>query len=468
MSAKSNDRRHPPPSQSAEAELTSALIKGDPQRARALIEAGANMESVLRMLSHLGRFDAIRLLLNVGADKSQLEWTPLMEAVALGSIEDVRAALWQGAALENRDWWSRTAWLLAILTGDIAKAHLVLERGADANARGRCGRPPLFYAIQGRHPRMLRWLLRKGMDVDQADEFGRTALFEAVENDDLECVDMLLNAGANVGTEYHGTALKCADSRDVIMRLLDAGADPADANQRVILGLGASSEEALAAITPAEFLSACTRRFGETNPQQMNLPFWEAMIRCGASAWEPRRLFDGKGGHAIEAVWSADRFGQSLTLLPDGRAVQIGGEHEDSYDRDFCIHNDVFVHAPDGGITIYGYPEAAFPPTDFHTATLMLNSVYVIGSLGYHGSRRFGETQVYRLDLQTMRMHRVDAGGDAPGWIYKHRAIAVGSHHIRVWGGELATKIGKKESHVANHNVFVLDLERRSWHRETG
>jgi hypothetical protein len=33
------------------------------------------------------------------------------------------------------------------------------------------------------------------------------------------------------------------------------------------------------------------------------------------------------------------RFGQSLTLLPDCRAVQIGGEHEDWYDADFCIYN---------------------------------------------------------------------------------------------------------------------------------
>jgi hypothetical protein len=40
----------------------------------------------------------------------------------------------------------------------------------------------------------------------------------------------------------------------------------------------------------------------------------------------------------------------SLTLLPDGRAIQIGGEHEDYYDPDFCIYNDVFVHEPDRSI----------------------------------------------------------------------------------------------------------------------
>jgi hypothetical protein len=29
------------------------------------------------------------------------------------------------------------------------------------------------------------------------------------------------------------------------------------------------------------------------------------------------------------AVWCAQRFGQSLSFLPDGRVIQIAGEHED-------------------------------------------------------------------------------------------------------------------------------------------
>src|SRR5262245_44697266 len=36
-------------------------------------------ESALRVLSHIGRFDAVRLLLDAGADESQLGWTPLIK-----------------------------------------------------------------------------------------------------------------------------------------------------------------------------------------------------------------------------------------------------------------------------------------------------------------------------------------------------------------------------------------------------
>ena len=78
-----------------------------------------------------------------------------------------------------------------------------------------------------------------------------------------------------------------------------------------------------------------------------------------------RKRFDPAAGYPAAPGWCADRFGQSLTLLPDGRAVQVGGEHEDHYDPDFCIYNDVFVHGPDGDLAIYGYPADVFPPSDF-------------------------------------------------------------------------------------------------------
>lgn len=497
-----------------DAELSEALREGDLQRVRALIEAGADArykrdhgydavldtvhgggldceqrlielltllaahgadlsgvssfgESGLRVLSRLGRFEAVRLLLNAGADKTQLRWTPLMEAVALGSLADVQAALAHSPALEERDWWERTAWLIALLTGNLTKAKLLCERGADPTACGRCGCPPLFYAIQGHHPVLLCWLLREGAEVHQTDEFGTTALMEAVGNDDLNCVEILLNAGANVETNANRTAISQARSREIIMRLLAAGADPADADQRVILGLSTTVEDALSVVSAEEFRHWSTRVFGKDNPERMRVPFWEAMIRSGESAYGAGQRFNGERGPVAGPIWCAARFGQSLTLLPDGRAVQIGGEHEDYYDPDFCIYNDVFVHRRDGPVAIYGYPESVFPPTDFHTATLVGDDIYVIGSLGYQGTRRPGETPVYRLDIRTLRMDRMEVCGEVPGWIYTHRATALNSHEIRVWGGKVVTASDSGESHQENTASFVLDLKCLAWRRES-
>ena len=492
--------------------LQEALYAGDISRVRALIAAGANIhykrkegydavidavhgpdahlletlsllieygvdlngessygESGLRVLSRIGRFDGVRLLLKAGADKQHLEWTTLLEAVALGSIEDVRTILAQGADLEAKDYWSRTAWVIALLAGDIAKATLLREHGADTNARGRCNIPSLFYAIQGHHSEMVKWLLQSGTNVHDTNEFGTTALIEAVEYDDLECVNILLEAGANVNVDANGTALSRASSRDVIQRLLAAGADPAELShegKRSLLGLSEVNENALDVVSPDDFRTGYNRVFGKDNPERMLVPFWDAMIRGGLNAYAGRDRFVETCGRTTEAVWCAQRFGQSLTFLPDGRVIQIGGEHEDYYDSDFCIYNDVFVHEQDGSIAVYGYPESVFPPTDFHTATLMGEYIYVIGSAGYREQRQYEQTLVYRLHIHTLRMERLDTQGDTPGSIYKHRALAISPHEIRVWGGKTITQDDEKEKHDDNHKTFVLDVEKLAWRRE--
>ena len=172
--------------------------------------------------------------------------------------------------------------------------------------------------------------------------------------------------------------------------------------------------------------------------------------------------FDGK----YTPIWCAQRFGQSITFLPDGRIVQVTGEHEDGYDPDFCIYNDVFVHAPKGDVAIYGYPESVFPPTDFHTATLIGDNIYLIGSLGYPGTRQYGKTLVYRLDTTTLQIERVETSGNEPGWIYKHRAISSTPHEIRIFGGEILSSADDREAHSNNSKAFILDIERRVWRSE--
>jgi hypothetical protein len=111
--------------------------------------------------------------------------------------------------------------------------------------------------------------------------------------------------------------------------------------------------------------------FCRANPEQTNDTFCIAMIRSGVNAWSAAQYFKDGETESDKPVWCADRFGQSLILLTDGRIVEIGGEYEDWYDPDFSIYNDVFVYDTRGGIQIFSYPKSAFPPTDFHTATLV-------------------------------------------------------------------------------------------------
>ncbi len=444
-----------------------------------LVDRGAELnaisrygESALRVLSNAGRFDAVRLLLDAGADESQLAWNPLIRAVALGTLADMQAALQAlraaGGSLEAHDRWKRTAWLMAVQTGDVAKARWLADQGADTAARGHCGKPPLFYAIEGHHTPMLQWLLDTGQDVELTDDFGCTPLMHAANCRHDEGIRLLAAGGAPLEqlNNQGETALAYATRAPQARLLMALGADPArlyvDA-RRDLLGLPPEGDESLlASVTPQQFNAARTRRFGRTNGEKMNEPFWLAMIRAGTSAYGAICHFNGQRRHGEPPVWCAQRFGQSITFLPDGRIVQVGGEHEDSYDPDFCIYNDVFVHHPDGRIDIHGYPEDLFPPTDFHTATQVGNDLILIGSLGYSGQRAFGTTPVFSLSLADFRMRRLDVDGTPPGWIHKHSARLSSPRQITVSEGTVA-RMGRKEVHEPNTASFVLDLDAKTW-----
>jgi hypothetical protein len=106
---------------------------------------------------------------------------------------------------------------------------------------------------------------------------------------------------------------------------------------------------------------------------------WAWLIETRLDANE---AFDGPSSIDAGPGWCFDRFGQSETLLPDGRTVLVAGEHEDFYDSDFFIYNDVVVVEKTGEISIFGYPVDVFPPTDFHSATLVHSGFLVRKKMG--------------------------------------------------------------------------------------
>ena len=241
--------------------------------------------------------------------------------------------------------------------------------------------------------------------------------------------------------------------------------------------------------------------FGTTNPTLMQKPFWKYMVcHPHLSAYSARKENNddfGEDSNACRPVWCFTRFGATQTYLPDGRLIRIGGEHEDCYDPDFQIYNDVVVirnpsmvkahymysspvpsnfpltreqnHSssdpeilgtsnPDH-VTIYGYPEHVFPPTDFHTATYVRNNengdefIYIIGGLGYMKSSHRSETHVYRLRLSDFSMERVKTTGNGP-------ARCTEGHHatlLTVEGREMI------EISLKSHQRYRLDIKTAAW-----
>jgi len=91
---------------------------------------------------------------------------------------------------------------------------------------------------------------------------------------------------------------------------------------------------------------------------------WEWMVQSGVSAHEANTLLNGPSPFDAGPTWCFQRFGQTVSYLPGARRLLIGGEHEDWYDPDFYIYNDLVAIDATGAIEIYGYPCEDFPPTD--------------------------------------------------------------------------------------------------------
>src|SRR5215469_3045282 len=123
--------------------------------------------------------------------------TPLMHAAAVGSIGAVRLLLDAGAEVNARNAFDATALIWA--GGDPEKSRLLIQRGADVHARSKTGKTPLM-AIAGRPGNLdlLRLALDKGADPNERDARGNTALFFAVETGDAETSRLLIERRADV------------------------------------------------------------------------------------------------------------------------------------------------------------------------------------------------------------------------------------------------------------------------------
>lgn len=405
------------------------------------------------------------------------------EIVQDGSFDELRAALEQGAPVNEPGRFGTTALIVAAEAKHLEKMKLLVEHGADLELMDNLNNTPLRAAVRADFVEGAQYLLSLGVDRGDRPVYPPKALdlssipesalpqelkgvlSEEDWNDSLKSVrEMKLDPPIQ-------SVICDASSLGMLKLLVEAGEDLNRAPNEVkrkLMGLPNATEFLS---TTIEYRRDKSPRFGQRNPEQINSPFWSDMIRIGGGAYSAREQFhDNEPFRNPGAVWCFDRFGSSITPLPDGRFVQIAGEHEDHYDPDFHIYNDVVVHNGRGSFEIYGYPREAFPPTDFHSATLCPDGIYVIGCLGYPEQRKPGFTPVYRLSLDSWAFEQVETTGTFPSWIYEHRARYIPERQvIRVERGKMVVAVdgedGEETDLVPNNEQFELDLSQRRWNK---
>ena len=124
---------------------------------------------------------------------------------------------------------------------------------------------------------------------------------------------------------------------------------------------------------------------------------------------------------------------------------------------------DRAITAPEQ-ITIYGYPDDVFPPTDFHTFTYFCDpgsgkeSIFIIRGLSYHkaSSRDQTETEVYKLSISDFSIRRLKTNGaKPPERTYGFKAELIDSPGSPEPAIKVTTKEGKDFSLLLNKLEWI-------------
>lgn len=198
-------------------------------------QIGQKEQPVLRssLFVHLVWLGALLMSAIANAGEPEQE---LRAAAMEGDAARIMTLLEQGAGLESRDGDGRTALMLATRHNRVEAARVLIDAGADVNAKDRIHDSPYLYAGASGFNDILALTLAHGADLASTNRYGGTALIPAAERGHVDTVNMLIAAGVNVNhiNRLHWTALMEAivlgqggpAHTRIVALLLDAGADP--------------------------------------------------------------------------------------------------------------------------------------------------------------------------------------------------------------------------------------------------
>lgn len=219
-----------------------AVTAGNLEMARALVDRGSDLLAIghhgataLSLAAEYNHVHVIGWLLENGftvEDWNSLGYSALRAAVGNNALEAARLLLQKGAKRDERDSLGDGLIHSVDLRGDLAMLQLLMKAGAAINDVSGDGSWPLSSACQQGNAAAVEFLLRAGADPNLTST-GETALFAAVSANSLECVRLLVQAGADVNAvDCDGwTCLFHLRSESVANCLLEQGADPGIADQ---------------------------------------------------------------------------------------------------------------------------------------------------------------------------------------------------------------------------------------------
>ena len=229
-----------------EGALTKGVKSGSTEIVDCLLEAGAHINTngystALRTAMRVGNIEMIQRLLKAGAEINSVgafHTGPVHQAAEKGEIEILNVLLDAGADVTLKGWFGKTPLEIAASEGHAAVVRRLLQEGPEINSicdnynhNDYDNRGALHYAAEKDDVEILNLLLDAGADVNLKSRFGRTAIRVAACHGHIAAVRKLLQAGAdvNISDDFRRTPLMDAAGKgwiEVVDCLLEAGANP--------------------------------------------------------------------------------------------------------------------------------------------------------------------------------------------------------------------------------------------------
>ncbi|OWM82049.1 hypothetical protein CDL15_Pgr001623 [Punica granatum] len=221
----------------------------------------ANKRGALHFAAREGKIEVCKYLLEelkLDVDtKDEDGDTPLIHAARQGHTETAKYLIEHGADPSIPSELGATALHHCAGIGNIELLKIILSRGVDVESQSDAGTPLIWAAGHGQ-PDAVKILLDHQANPNAETDDGITPLLSSVAASSLPCLELLLQAGANVNIIAGGaTPLHIAADNgnlEIINCLLQAGGDPNIADEEgvkpILVAAGRGNQRAVEALFP--------------------------------------------------------------------------------------------------------------------------------------------------------------------------------------------------------------------------